>query len=300
MNSLTGGLQILAGIEVVRMLREVLTDDSGHRKADIGVDVDLADSAAGSLAELILRDADGAGHISAVLVDLRNEFLRNGGRTVQNDREAGQLLGAIFEHVKPELGLGAGLELVSAVAGADCDRQGVAAGTGCKFDNFFRMSVHGFVCFDGNFVFHAGKSAEFGLDHNTVIMRILDHLTGEGDILFEGLGGSIDHNGGETAVDAALAQFKGITVIQVQGDRDFGIQLDCGLDQLDQVCMVGVSAGTLGNLQNDGSFELAGSIGNSLNDFHVVDVEGADSVSAVIGFLKHFGCCNQWHGTDLL
>ena len=39
---------------------------------------------------------------------------------------------------------------------------------------------------------------------------------------------------------------------------------------------------------------------NSLNDFHVVDVECANRVSAVIGLFKHFGCSNKWHGQDLL
>ena len=77
MHSLTGGLQILTGIEMIRMLSKVLTDDSGHCKTDIRVDVDLANCAACSLTELLLGDADSTGHISAVFVDDFYEFLRN-------------------------------------------------------------------------------------------------------------------------------------------------------------------------------------------------------------------------------
>ena len=115
LDRLAGGLEILPGIEMIRMLREVLADHGSHCKTDIGVNVDLADSTAGRLAELFFRNADCAGHIAAVLVDFRDELLRNGRRTMEHDREAGQLLGALFEHVEPELGLGAGLELVGAV-----------------------------------------------------------------------------------------------------------------------------------------------------------------------------------------
>jgi hypothetical protein len=35
--------------------------------------------------------------------------------------------------------------------------------------------------------------------------------------------------------------------------------------------------------------------GNSLNDFHVVDVKRTDGVPARIGFLEHFGRIYQWH-----
>ena len=300
MHSLTGGFEVLPGIKVIRMLGEVLADNRGHCQTDIGVNVDFANCTAGCLTELFFRNADGTGHVAAVLVDDLHEFLRNRGRTMQYDRESGQLLGTFFEHIEPELGFGAGFELVGAVAGADGDSQGVTAGAGREFNHFFRMRVHCLVGIDGNLIFHAGESTEFSFDHDTMIMCVLNDLTGEGDILFERLGGSVDHDRGETAVDAALAQFKGVTMIQVQRDRDLGVQLYSSLYELDQVGMVGIGTGTLGYLQDDGSLKLSGGIGNTLNDFHVVDVEGADSVSAVIGFLKHFSCCNQWHGTDLL
>ena len=77
LNSLTSGLEILAGIEVIGMLNEVLTDVSGHCKTDIGVDIDLTYCKLSSLTKLFLGDTYGIGHISAVLVDHLNELLRN-------------------------------------------------------------------------------------------------------------------------------------------------------------------------------------------------------------------------------
>ena len=298
LDRLTGGLEVLPGIKMIRMFRKVLTDNRGHGQTDIGVDVDLADSAAGCLTELLFRNADSTGHVSAVLVDLGNEFLRHGRRTVEHDREAGQLLGALFEHVEPELGLGAGLELVGAVAGADGDGQGIAAGAGREVNDFFRMRVHGFVSFDRNFVFYTGQRAELSFDHNAVIMSILNNLAGQGDVFFIGPGGGVDHNGGETAVNAALAELEAVAMVQMQRDRDIGVFDHGSLNQLDQIGVVGIGAGTLGNLQDNGSFQFACSFGDTLDDLHVVDVESADSITAVIGLLKHFSGCYEWHGKE--
>ena len=41
--------------------------------------------------------------------------------------------------------------------------------------------------------------------------------------------------------------------------------------------------------------EFARGVRDALNDLHVVDVESADGIAAVIGFLKHFFCSNEWH-----
>ena len=49
----TGRLEILAGVELVGVLIEELTDGAGHGQAQIGVNVDLAHGAAGSLAQLL-------------------------------------------------------------------------------------------------------------------------------------------------------------------------------------------------------------------------------------------------------
>ncbi len=59
--------------------------------------------------------------------------------------------------------------------------------------------------------------------------------------------------------------------------------------------MVRVGAGTLGNLKNDGSVFLLAGLGDALHDLHVVDVERADGVAAVIRLLEHFGRGNEWH-----
>ena len=75
---LAGGLQILARIEVSRMLSQVLADGSSHGETRVRVDVDLADSALGSLAELLLGNTDGSVELAAKLVDGVHLVHRNG------------------------------------------------------------------------------------------------------------------------------------------------------------------------------------------------------------------------------
>ena len=47
-------------------------------------------------------------------------------------------------------------------------------------------------------------------------MGILHHLLGQGDIVLEGLGGRINHDGSESAVNTGFAEFEAVAVIQVQ------------------------------------------------------------------------------------
>ena len=75
---------------------------------------------------------------------------------------------------------------------------------------------------------------------------------------------------------------------------------DGGLHQLHQIGVVGIGPGALGDLENQRGIDLFSGLRNSLNDFHVVDVEGADGVAAIVGFLEHFGSSNQWHTYQLL
>ena len=84
---LTGHLAILARVEVVGMLGQGLTHTGGGGPAGggveekglgtVGVDVDLADGALGSLAELLLGDTYGVGQVATVLVDDLHILLRH-------------------------------------------------------------------------------------------------------------------------------------------------------------------------------------------------------------------------------
>ena len=125
--------------------------------------------------------------------------------------------------------------------------------------DLFGTGVGGVLGGDLDLVLDAGQSAQLGLDDHAVVVGILNDLAGDRDVLLKGLGGAVDHDGGEAAVDAGLAGLEVGAVVQMQGDGQISGSLDdSSLDQLHQVGVVGVGAGALGDLQDHGSLLLAG------------------------------------------
>ena len=122
-------------------------------------------------------------------------------------------------------------------------------------------------------------------------VSVLYNLLGLLNVLVERTGGAVDHNGGETAVDAGLAGLEVRAVVQVQSDRNVRALLNSSLYHLNEVGVVCVSACALGYLQDYRSLLLA-SLGDTLNDLHVVHVESANSVAAVVGLLEHLSSSN--------
>ena len=177
--------------------------------------------------------------------------------------------------------------------GADGDGEGIAAGSGYEFLDLFGTGIGGVFGGYLDFILNAGERAELRFNDHAVVVRIGDDLPGQGDILFKRLGGGVDHDGGEAAVNAAFAQLKAVAVVEVNADGEVktGVLLrifDCRFDQLHEIDMIGVLARALGDLQDERCALLDGGVADALDDLHVVDIERADGIPAVIGFLKHF------------
>ena len=153
---------------------------------------------------------------------------------------------------------------------------------------------------DLDVVLDAGQGAELRFDNHTVIVGILNDLAGDLDVFGKGLGGGVDHDGGEAAVHTGLAGLKVGAVVKVEGNGDVGAFDHSGLNQLDQIGVVGIGAGALGDLEDDGGVLLGAGLSDALHDFHIVDVESTDSVAAVIGLLEHIGGGYQRHSKTLL
>ena len=86
----------------------------------------------------------------------------------------------------------------------------------------------------------------------------------------------------------------------MQNDRNIGAALHSGLNQLHKIGMVGIGAGALADLQDHRRVLFLTGFGDALHDFHVIHVECADSIAAIVSFLEHFGGSYQWHTIILL
>ncbi len=300
------GTEVVAGVKCAGLLAEGAANGGGHGHADVGVDVDLADGQRGGLAELLLGNADGVGHLSAVLVDLGDELLGNRRSTVENDGEAGEAATDLLENVKAErrghqnalfvAGALRGGELVGAVGGADGDGEGVDTGAVHEVLDLLGAGVGGVLGHD--VVLDAGENAQLTLDDHAVGVCVLHDLAGQGDVVLVGVVGAVDHDGGEAAVDAGLADLEVGAVIEVERQINAAVG-NGGLRQSDEIRMLGVLTGTGRHLQDDGGLDLACGLGDGLNDLHVVDVECADGVAALVGLLEHLGGGNKSHGIYL-
>ena len=157
-----------------RIEGEVFADCAGDGESEVGVDVDLAHCHGSGFTEHIFGDALSAGHAAAVLVDLCDEFLRDGRRTVQDDGESGQAFADFFEDVETQLRLA--FELVCAVRSADCDCQRIDAGLADKFFDLVGIGELSVFCGNVDGVFDTCEFAEFSLDDYAVIVSVLDDL----------------------------------------------------------------------------------------------------------------------------
>ena len=96
--------QVLAGVELGGLLNHHLAHGSGHSQTAVRVDVDLANGALSSLAQLILGNTDSILQGTTELVDDLYILLGNRRRTVQYDGEARELLLDLSQDVETQFG----------------------------------------------------------------------------------------------------------------------------------------------------------------------------------------------------
>ena len=288
---------ILTRIKVLRMSEEVLADTSRHSEAQIGVDVDLADCGLSGLAELVLRNADSIVELAAVLVDDLDVLRDNRGSAMENDRELRDLLLDLCEDVETELrryenavSIARALlrfELECAMGRADSDSQGINASLLDEFLNFFRLRVSCIMSSNLDVILDTSQFTQLSLDDYATCMSVLNDFLSDFDVLFEVIVGTVDHDGGETTINAGFASLEICAVVEMQSDRNI-VDLQSSFYEMHEVLMLSVFTCASGALQDDRGLQLSSCFRDTLYDFHVVDVESTDSVAAFVSFLEHF------------
>ena len=144
----------------------------------------------------------------------------------------------------------------------------------------------------------ADQMAEFGFHHAIVFVGVFHDFLGDFDVFLERLVAGVNHHAGETFVNALLAQFKRVAVVQMHGNGDGG-QADGRLDEFFEINRIGVLARALGNLEHHRRLFLFARLDDGLKQFHVVDVERAQRVFALQRLRKKFSGVCQWHTISL-
>lgn len=103
---------------------------------------------------------------------------------MENDGVAGQEFSYFFQSFIVQVGVA--FVFVGAVAGADGNGQGVAAGPFYKFRSLVGVCEDGIFGIDADHIFHAGQTAQFCFYHHTLVMGIFDNLLCNLHIFFKG------------------------------------------------------------------------------------------------------------------
>ncbi len=197
-----------------------------------------------------------------------------------------------MQDIKTELRLGSRLKLERAVACTNGNGKRIHTRLADELFHFVWLCIGGILSRYVYIILDACQLTQFCFYYCAAGVGILYYFLCNLNILLKRILGSINHNGGETAVYTGLADLKVCTVIQMQGNRNIGILNDRSLNKLGQIRVICILPGSCRHLQNNRRIQLAGRFRNRLYDLHVVHIESADCIAALIGLLEHFSCCN--------
>src|SRR5579864_1424676 len=143
-------------------------------------------------------------------------------------------------------------------------------------------------------VLRTDEHAEFALHDAIVLVRVVHHLFANLHVFLKRLVARVNHYTRKPFIDALLAKLEGITVVEMDGNGNIG-KADSGFDEFFEIEGIGVLASAFGNLEHDRSFFLLASLDDGLQEFHIVDVEGAQGVFALEGLGEKLASMSQWH-----
>ena len=149
-------------------------------------------------------------------------------------------------------------------------------------------------------VLNAADGTNFGFDGQALVVCQLNQLTGFGNVLFDGVVGAIEHDGGKASFNAGLCALIG-AVVQVQGNgnRDAERFIHCAHHGGNGLETGHIFAGTLGNTQDNRALHGLSLKQNAPGPFQVIDIELANTIVAVTSFEEHIGCIYE-HNRYLL
>ncbi|EJX07399.1 hypothetical protein EVA_04492 [gut metagenome] len=144
-----------------------------------------------------------------------------------------------------------------------------------------------------NAVFFAADGADLCLDRQTPAVSQFHQFSGLCDVLIDGVVATVEHDAGETSLDAGFCTFVG-TMVQMQSHRDGDTQIvDHGANHGSNGLKTGhVLAGTLGNTENYGAVQLLSGEQDCFGPLQIVDVELPHGVVTVTGLVEHFSCAD--------
>ena len=169
---------------------------------------------------------------------------------------------------------------------------------GLRYEVYDLLGLGVVALLGGNLVLDAGQHTQLALDRHVELVSVFNDLLRQGDVLVVGKRRTVDHHRREAHIDAALAEFERISVVEVQHDLGLcpaqllGI-LHGAFGHVAQQGLVGVVARTLRYLEDYRRFGLGSGLDDGLELLHVVEVESGDGVAALDGLGEHLASVHE-------
>src|ERR1043166_6935572 len=125
-------------------------------------------------------------------------------------------------------------------------------------------------------------------------MGVINDAPANFDILFYWFMAGIDHDASEPLVDAFLAKFKRVAVVEMDRYRN-GREADRRFDEFLQIDRVGIRAGAPRDLEHDRRLFFLARLNDGLQQLQIVDVKRAKGIFALQRFSKQLLSMCQRH-----
>ena len=140
-------------------------------------------------------------------------------------------------------------------------------------------------------VLFAADGTNLCLDGKSLLMSSRNQLLGLGNVLFDRIVRSVEHDGGESGFDALVAGFIS-AVVQMQSNRNGDVQLfEHSVYHSNYGLITGhILSCALGNAEDDGRIQLLSRLKDGFRPLQIVDVELTDCIVAGFRLVEHFFC----------
>src|ERR1039457_758638 len=142
-------------------------------------------------------------------------------------------------------------------------------------------------------IFNTAQTTDLAFYGDSLGMRHLDNLAGRIHVVLEAGGGlsirhqrTVHHDAGEAHLDGALAGLDAVAMVEVQYRGNLGVEFRGGQHQVIEEPVLRIGARAAAGLNDDRGPGFAGRLHDRLNLFHIVDVERANTVTALGRFIE--------------
>ena len=307
-------LQIFARIKFTGVFGKHFADLAGHGHAVIGVDIHLAHAILDAALDFFHRHTPCLRHLTAIGVDDVLQILRHGRRAVHHEMGVRQQAVNFFNHMHGQnSAVWLAGEFIRAMRRAHCNGQSIHLRGADKIDRFlgvgqklvmreralkavaiFLLALSGLKrAQNTKLTFHRNAAEMRHVGHRLCDADIVIPITRRLAVVFQR---AIHHYRGKARLNRRHAGCSVVTMVEMHANRDLRINFRQRIHHVLQHNVVGIGPRTARCLDDDRRIHGNGCGHNGQRAFHIVDVEGRNTVAVLCSVIQQLSHGNARHG----